>query len=947
MTKLRRARVIPRTKGATRRRGGESLRYLTEAQDHQCDSVPLFVCMPPDPAGATDNRQLKRKDGSKMSELKRTQLYDVHVAAGADMVDFGGWEMPVQYPAGIVAEHLYTRHFCSLFDVSHMGRLLVSGPDHVAFLQHILTSNIEALDLNTAQYSIIPAEDGSAVDDAYLYRFEEDRYLLIVNAANTEKDLRHLESVIKDFDCTLTDITSEWASIAVQGPKSKELLTVLSGGEAVTEPIKNTLNTLDFEGHRVRVAKTGYTGEPLGFEVFIPSGEAAWLWNRLIELGARPAGLGARDTLRLEAGMPLYGHEFGVDPDGDPMPIYAVPLAKFAVSFSDRKGSFIGRDALAKQRAAFIRIQNRDFSDLTDLPKVIRPIALLDRGVMRAGMPIYRNDEQIGWVTSGTMVPYYRAEGEGLETVITDEVAKRAIGLCYIASDVLEDDIVEVDVRGRRLKAAIAVRHMSVTAPPYARPLIYGTELSKREISDEALPVRAFELLKKAAENHLWRQKQCVNLIPSENTPSRAVQLLCSSDPSCRYAEHKKVVPFYDKDIFYYQGTKFIDEVEQLAAEELKKYFGCTEVETRVISGQMSNMTVFSALMDWKNRLNRKEEPKRLGYVMNNHIFKGGHLSAQPMGALHDYIAVDPVTEKSAVVNFPVCKDNIFKIDVDETLKVIEQYRPEFIIFGKSMVLHKEPVAAIRRFVDDQKIPTTIMYDMAHVLGLAGPYFQDPFAEGAEIVTGSTHKTFFGPQRGLVAVNYREDELKYGLWETIETRAFPGSVSNHHLGTQLGLLMAAYEMNCFRDEYQKAVTENAKSFARSLKARGLNVAGDPAIGFTETHQVIVSVGYALGAEIAERLERNNIIVNYQATPDEEGFTASGALRMGVSEMTRFGFGEKEFDELADIMADCILRGKDVTEDVIRLRSRFTEMRYCFSDSEFETALEDFAGKVGF
>ena len=882
-----------------------------------------------------------------MSELKRTQLYDVHVAAGATMVDFGGWDMPVQYPTGIVAEHLYTRHFCSLFDVSHMGRLLIDGPDRVAFLQHVLSSNVESLDLNMAQYCIIPAEDGSAVDDAYLYRYEEERFLLVVNAANTEKDLKHLMAIVKDYDCTITDITADWASIAVQGPKSKELLMVLSGGQAITEPMKNSLNTLELEGHRVRVAMTGYTGEPLGYEVFIPSADAAWLWNRLIELGAKPAGLGARDTLRLEAGMPLYGHEMGVDPDGVPMPIFAVPLAKFAVSFSERKGSFIGRAPLEKQSEAFKRIQNRDFSDLTDLPKVIKPIVLLDRGVMRAGMPIYRGDEQIGWVTSGTMVPYYRSEGEGLETVITDEVAKRAIGTCYIASDVLVDDVVEVDIRGKRLKAAIPARHMSVTAPPYARPLIYGVELAEREVSTDERPVRALELLKKAEENHIWRQKQCINLIPSENTPSRAVQLLCSSDPSCRYAEHKKVVPFYDKDIFYYQGTKFIDEVEQLAVEELRKYFGCTEVETRVISGQMSNMAVFSALMDWKNRLDRKHDPKRLGYVLNNHIIKGGHLSAQPMGALHDYIAVDPVTERSAVVNFPVCKDNIFKIDVEETKKVIEQYRPEFIIFGKSMVLHKEPVAAIRQFVDEQKIPTTIMYDMAHVLGLVGPYFQQPFAEGAEIVTGSTHKTFFGPQRGVVAVNYKEDDLKYGLWETIERRAFPGSVSNHHLGTQLGLLMAAYEMNYFKDEYQKAIIENAKYFAKCLKAQGLNVCGDPAIDYTETHQVIVSVGYAQGAEIAERLERNNIIVNYQATPDEEGFTASGALRMGMSEMTRFGFGKKEFEQLAAIMADCILRGKDVKEDVIRLRSNFTEMKYCFSDDEFETALEGFAAKVGF
>ena len=199
-----------------------------------------------------------------MSELKRTQLYDVHVAAGASMVDFGGWEMPIQYPSGIVAEHLYTRHACSLFDVSHMGRVLVEGPDRVAFLQHVLSSNVESLDLNMAQYCIIPTENGSAVDDAYLYRFEEERFLLVVNAANTEKDLAHLREAMKNYNCTMTEITKDWAAIAVQGPKCKDILMTLSGGVQLTEPMKNALGTVTLEGRLVRVAKTGYTGEPLG-----------------------------------------------------------------------------------------------------------------------------------------------------------------------------------------------------------------------------------------------------------------------------------------------------------------------------------------------------------------------------------------------------------------------------------------------------------------------------------------------------------------------------------------------------------------------------------------------------------------------------------------------------------------------------------------------------------
>ena len=917
---------------------GESLRTKTEAQAPFSISEGGSLCF--------FAFGIKKGGTYFMSELKRTTLYDTHVAEGAVMVDFGGWLMPIQYPTGIVAEHLYTRSVCSLFDVSHMGRLLISGPQRVEFLQHVLSSNVLALDVNQAQYCIIPNERGGAVDDAYLYRYEEDRFLLVVNAANTDKDLAHLRPIAEKYDVTITDITDTWSSIAVQGPKSKELLMKLSGGEQITEPMKNALNTLTFEGHTVRAAMTGYTGEPLGYEIFIESKDVVWLWNRLIELGAKPAGLGARDTLRLEAGLPLYGHEMGTAPDGSEIPIFAVPLAKFAVSFAPQKGDFIGREALKRQSETKARILSRDYSDLSALPRRIRSIALLDRGVMRAGMEIYQGDKLVGWVTSGTMVPYFLTQGEGLDTKILESSAKRSIGLCYINSDIRKDTVVEIDVRGKRIKAAIPLVHLRGDAPPYARPAIYHLPEDQVEAPVTDRPTKALELLHTALENHEWRQRQCVNLIPSENTPSRAVQLLCETDPAFRYAEHKKIKSFNDYDVFYYQGTQFIDQVEQMLTQQMREYLGCAEVETRVISGQMSNMAVFSALMDWKNRLNRRQTPQRLGYILNNHIIRGGHLSAQPMGALHDYVAVDPVTERSAVVNFPVCKDDPYKMDVEETKKVIERYRPEFIIFGKSMVLRREPVAEIRKFVDEQGIPTTIMYDMAHVMGLVGDHFQKPFEEGAEIVTGSTHKTFFGPQRGVIGVNYKPDELKYGLWKTIETRAFPGSVSNHHLGTQLGLLMAAYEMNHFKDAYQSAVIENAKYFAKCLKENGLDVAGDPAIGYTETHQVIVSVGYGAGPEVAERLERSNIIVNYQATPDNEGFTASGALRMGVSEMTRFGFGKEAWARLAELMADCILRCKDVGPEVTQLRSQYTQMKYCFDSEDVRAALSDLAEKTG-
>ena len=371
----------------------------------------------------------------------------------------------------------------------------------------------------------------------------------------------------------------------------------------------------------------------------------------------------------------------------------------------------------------------------------------------------------------------------------------------------------------------------------------------------------------------------------------------------------------------------------------MREFLGAGEVETRLISGQMANAAVFSAMLDYVNRSDRKREPRRLRGVMNNHIGKGGHLSSQPMGALRDYVARDPNTERPAVVNFPVLADNPYKIDAPAATALIAQHRPELIIFGKSMVLHREPVAEIRSFLDAEGIEAVVMYDMAHVLGLVGPHFQQPFAEGADIVTGSTHKTFFGTQRGLAATAITEDSPRYELWEALRRRTFPGSVSNHHLGTLLGLLMAAYEMNHFKDAYQSAVIANAKAFAASLAEAGLDVAGDPEISYTETHQVIVRVGYGRGPEVAERLEASNIICNYQACPDEESFTAAGGLRMGVAEMTRFGMGPDDFADLAGLIRDVIVDDTDVAAAAGKLREKFLDMKFCFSWDEGGDLLE--------
>ncbi len=391
-----------------------------------------------------------------MSELKRTPLYDAHVAAGATMVDFGGWEMPIQYPAGIIAEHLYDRKHCGIFDVSHMGRLIVEGPDRVAFLQKVLSSNVAALVPGRAQYCIIPTESGGAVDDAYLYMYENDRYMLIVNASNTDKDLAHFAKYLPDYDCSITNITDTYSSIAVQGPDAEKILKVLTGGAEISGPRKNDLNEVDMEGHTVRLSKTGYTGDPIGWELFIDAKDVTWLWNRLIELGAAPTALGARDTLRLEAGLPLYGHEMGEDHSGAEMPIFAVSLARFAVSFAEEKGDYIARDLLLAQKEK-------------GTAKKVVPIALVDRGVMRGGMDIYSGDKHIGWVTSGTMVPYYHFDKNG---AILDTTGKRSIGFAYIDADVTKEDVIHVDVRGKRLKAKIVAKHMIQNEPPYGKAVV-------------------------------------------------------------------------------------------------------------------------------------------------------------------------------------------------------------------------------------------------------------------------------------------------------------------------------------------------------------------------------------------------------------------------------------------------------------------------------------------
>jgi aminomethyltransferase len=899
-------------------------------------------------------------------DLKKTALNSWHKTHGGQMVEFAGWEMPVVYKRGILEEHLSTRKFGGLFDISHMGRFLIRGEGTILFLQYVLTNNILALEPDMAQYTLIQNEKGAAVDDAYLYRFEEGgpslgaNYLLVVNAANKEKDWDWFLNHKKRFkDIIIEDKTDEIAMIALQGPHAKRVLEkiLLEDHTKLPDPWRNRLRVCEIEGEHVYVtiSRTGYTGEPICFELFLPAEKVGLIWEKILTVGEGegivPVGLGARDTLRLEAGLPLYGHELGLDGQGEEIPIYAVSsAAKLAVSFSPLKGEFIGREGL---RVQFEEVNAREGGgplppkEKQVVPRKIFPIAITGQGIARQGYEVFANGESAGHVTSGTMVPYWVFTDRGILSEPTDEKKMRSIALAYLDADLEEGKKIEVQHRGKTFEGVIVERHLSGEAPPYAHPILIQ-EAKKKEVLKGNLRDLTERLVARVVQNTHWRQEETINLIPSETTPSLLVRLLTIADPSGRYAEHRLVKALGESDVFYYQGTKLIGEVEILLSDELRRFIGCSEVEMRVISGQMANAAVFSGMVDYLNRLDRRSDPHRIRKVMNHHIGRGGHLSAQPMGALKDFVAHDPLTERPAAIPFPVLKEDPYRIDLSKTRELLEEHKPELIILGKSMVIYKEPLREIAEMIARMNPRPIILYDMAHVLGLIGPYFQEPFQEGADIVTGSTHKTFFGPQRGVIASNMSEGTEYEELWESIVRRVFPGSVSNHHLGTLVGALLASYEMNAFKADYQKAVIANAKAFARYLKDLGLEVEGHPKVGYTETHQVIIRVGYGKGPLMAERLEENNIIVNYQGAPDDEAFTTASCLRMGVQEMTRFGMKEVDFAQLAEYMSRVVLHNRPVAKEIAQFRKRFTEMRYCLPEAEARslvtTLLEAIIGK---
>jgi glycine hydroxymethyltransferase len=414
---------------------------------------------------------------------------------------------------------------------------------------------------------------------------------------------------------------------------------------------------------------------------------------------------------------------------------------------------------------------------------------------------------------------------------------------------------------------------------------------------------------------HVWRQFQTMNLIASENTPSEAVRRVQISDLMGRYAEgHPNQGEQVNR---YYQGTQHIDQIEILAEREIKELFGARQADVRPISGNAANTAI------------------ALGYlrggdtVIANSTDAGGHISHGAVGVFGRRIqnrgqVLKIGGEKSINLHYlPLTADH-YHVDPVKTIELIDQVTPQMVILGKSLFLFPEPVEEIAAFCKTRGIP--VLYDGAHVLGLiAGGQFQDPLHQGATWLTGSTHKTFPGPQRGVILGNLdAEDEKKY--WPAADRGVFPGSSSNHHLYSLPGLIVATREMQQYGRAYAAQIVRNAQALGKSLDGLGTPVEARD-FGYTQSHQIAVNVASAGGGvEVAKRLEANDIIVNYNMLPGDADPRNPSGLRVGVPEMTRFGMDEPAMGELAQLMHDAI-NGKNVKAQVNQLRGRFVEMQY--------------------
>lgn len=352
---------------------------------------------------------------------KKTALYQKHLDCGAKMVEFAGYLMPIQYPGGVIAEHMAVRQAAGLFDVSHMGEFELSGPDAMAVLQRLLTNDMADMPIGACRYSPMCNLEGGVVDDLITYRKGEDAFLLVVNASNREKDFAWMQRFLKG-EAALKDVSDETAELALQGPRSLEILAPLTEGGAAALPEKyyTFRDGLVVAGVKCLVSRTGYTGED-GFELYCAAGDSPALWDALLAAGKGaglvPCGLGARDTLRLEAGMPLYGHEM----DEDITPMEAV----LGIFVKMDKPDFNGKAALeAKGKPARRRTGLR----------------VTGRGIARQGAEVYAGNKMVGVVTSGTQLPFLGWPG----AMALVDAEHREPGT-----------VLEVDIRGRRAEAEV------------------------------------------------------------------------------------------------------------------------------------------------------------------------------------------------------------------------------------------------------------------------------------------------------------------------------------------------------------------------------------------------------------------------------------------------------------------------------------------------------------
>ncbi|MGZ3502319.1 MAG: glycine cleavage system aminomethyltransferase GcvT [Gemmatimonadaceae bacterium] len=350
--------------------------------------------------------------------LKRIPLHDVHVALGAKIVPFAGFEMPVQYPSGITAEHKAVREKAGLFDVSHMGEFMVRGRQAVEFVNYVTTNDVSALAPGQAQYSTILREDGTIVDDCLVYR-ADDRVLMVVNGSNIEKDFAHISKYVGDFDATLEDLSDTIALLALQGPDAARILQQHTGTDLSKikyyEFTTGTVAGVD----KVYISRTGYTGED-GFELYIPAAHAREIWIALTASGdVIPVGLGARDSLRLEMGMALYGND--LDDTTTPLEASLGWLVKM------KKGDFVGRDALVKQKER-------------GLQRKLVGFTTEERSFPRHGYPVFANGKPSGEVRSGTLSPTL-----GIP-----------IGTAYVPPEsAAEGSPLEIEIRGKRIPATV------------------------------------------------------------------------------------------------------------------------------------------------------------------------------------------------------------------------------------------------------------------------------------------------------------------------------------------------------------------------------------------------------------------------------------------------------------------------------------------------------------